>query len=462
MKKIRNIIPLVAVALLGSCSALHQEYKSDLTVPNNLYGDQQEIVASTAQPSIATLSWRQLFADPYLQRLIDTALVRNTDLAVTRLHVQQAEASLKAAKQAFLPSLTFNPNGGVNYFNKTTTGVYNVGLTAQWQADIFGSMKNKKRQSEAVLEQARDFEQATQSQLVTGVAMAYYKLLLCKGQLEIMQQTKGLWEKQLVTQRALYENGRAYSTSVNQMQASLLGVEAQIADMQFEIQRAENAICILLCQPHTTIEHSSTVGRGHLLSSLGTSTLGSGLPIEMLANRPDVRAAQRAVEAAFYVKQQAKADFYPNLTLSGTLGFTNNGGVVDPGKILLSALGELTAPIFARGQIKAKYAISELQQEEAKQQFVNTTINAGMEVNEALMMYNSAAGKDAIYSKQVAVLQDAYKGTQELMANGKATYIEVLTAREALLSAQLDELSNLYQATQGLIALYQALGGGSL
>lgn len=456
----KYIIPIVAAVLMSSCSALHQEYKSDLTVANDLYGTEQAVSAAASNQSLATMSWRQLFADPYLQALIDTALVRNTDMAIARLHVQQAEAALTAAKQAFLPNLYFNPNGGVNYFDKKATGVYNVGLTAQWQADIFGSIKNKKRQSVAQLEQMRDMEQATQAQLVTGVAMAYYKLLMCKGQLDIMEQTKVLWEKQLVTQRALFQNGRAYSTSVNQMQASLLGVEAQIADMKYEIQRSENAICILLCQPHTTINHSSTLGREHLLFTLNT-TLGTGLPIEMLANRPDVRAAQRAVEAAFYVKQQAKAAFYPNLTLSGTIGFTNNGGIVNPGNILLSALGELTAPIFARGQIKADYTISELKQQESVMQFVNTTINAGMQVNDALAVCRNAADKDAIYSRQVSVLQEAYNGTKELMGNGKATYIEVLTAQEALLNAQLNELSNLYDSTQGVIALYQALGGGA-
>ena len=460
MIKIKNIIPVVAAAMLCSCSALQQEYQNELTVGNDLYGSQPEAIASAGKQSLATMSWRQLFADPYLQALIDTALVRNTDLAVTRLHVQQAEVSLGAAKQAFLPSLYVKPNAGVNMYGSSVTGVYDVGLTAQWQADIFGSLKNKKRQSEAIVEQTRDLEQATQAQLVTGVAMGYYKLLMCKAQLAIMEQTKVLWEKSLATQRAMFENGRAYSTSVNQMHASLLGVEAQIEDMKYEIQRSENAICLLLCQPHKTIEHSSALGREHLLFTLDT-TLGSGLPVEMLANRPDVRAAQRAVEAAFYVKQQALAAFYPNLTLNGTFGFNNSGGTVNPGKILLNALGEITAPIFARGQIKADYAISELQQEEAKMQFVNTTVNAGMQVNDALMMCKNAASKDHIYRQQVDVLRDAYKGTQELMANGKATYIEVLTAQEALLNAQLSELSNLYQATQGVIALYQALGGGT-
>ena len=194
-----------------------------------------------------------------------------------------------------------------------------------------------------------------------------------------------------------------------------------------------------------------------------TRYLRIGVPAMMLENRPDIRMANHAMEEAFYNTQAARAAFFPGITLTGTAGWTNSAGsmVVDPGKLLLSAVGGLTQPIFARGRLNANLKISKLTEEDLQKQYVQTVIDAGNEVNEALADCQAAREKHQYYHRQVQVLHEAYKGTHELMDNGKASYIEVLTAQESLLNAQLGEVANMYDGTQAVIELYIALGGGT-
>ena len=148
--------------------------------------------------------------------------------------------------------------------------------------------------------------------------------------------------------------------------------------------------------------------------------------------------------------------------MQGELGWTNNvGNIVDPGKLLWNAVASLTQPIFARGKLLANLKVNKLTQEDVQNKYVQTVIDAGNQVNEAMADCKAAKEKDVLYKRQVAVLKDAYDGTHELMDNGKASYLEVLTAQESLLNAQLNEAMNLYDGSQALIALYIALGGGS-
>ena len=186
-----------------------------------------------------------------------------------------------------------------------------------------------------------------------------------------------------------------------------------------------------------------------------------GVPAQMLERRPDIRLANYYMEEAFYNTQAARAAFFPSITLSGEVGWTNNGGIVNPGKLLWQVVGSLSQPIFARGQIKANYKISQLTEENLKKKYVQAVVDAGNEVNEAITDCQTAREKHQYYHRQVEVLHEAYTGTHELMDNGKASYLEVLTAQESLLSAQLNEASNMYNGAQAIISLYVALGGGT-
>ena len=187
------------------------------------------------------------------------------------------------------------------------------------------------------------------------------------------------------------------------------------------------------------------------------------MPALLLQNRPDIKLADLAMEEAFYNTQMARAAFFPSISLQGLAGWTNSAGsaVVNPGKILLNAVASLTQPIYAQGKLKANLKINQLTQEDLMNQYVQTVIDAGSEVNEALADCQAAVEKHDYYHRQIEVLKKAYIGTHELMDNGKASYLEVLTAQESLLNAQLNEAVNMYNGAMGIIALYIALGGAT-
>lgn len=458
MKKSYNIIILCIAALsLAGCDtlkSLHSEYKSQATVPADVFGENVTLTGDST--SIAELSWREFFTDPLLQRLIDTALTRNTDINSARIAIQQSEASLAAAKQGFFPSVVFSPSGSISSFGSETAKTYNVPLQVNWDIDAFGSIKSNKRKSEALLMQAKTAEQAVKASIISAVAQQYCTLLLLDQQQEILMATDSLWKISLDTQKTLWENGKSYSTAVNQMESSYLNVKTSIVDNRRNIREVENAICSLLAITPRHIE------RSHLGSYSLPRALETGVPAMLLQYRPDVKMADYAMAEAFYNTQAARAAFYPSISLQGIAGWTNNAGaIVNPGKILLNAVASLTQPVYAQGKLKANLKINQLEQEKMMNQYVQTVIDAGNEVNEALADYQAAVEKHDYYHRQVEVLKDAYRGTHELMDNGKAIYLEVLTAQETLLNAQLNQAVNMYNGAMGVIALYIALGGAT-
>ena len=425
------VISWVAL-LLGGCDTikgLHGQYQSQATVPTDVYGE--GIDSSGDSTSLAALSWRQFFTDPLLQQLIDTALVRNTDINSARIAVQQSQASLAAAKQAFFPSVVFSPSGSIStYGSSAAVKTYNLPLQVNWDIDAFGSIKSNKRKSQALLMQATIAEQAVKANIISAVAQQYSTLLMLDQQLEILLATDSLWNISLETQKILWENGKSYSTAVNQMESSYLNVKTSIVDTRRNIRQTENAICRLLA---ITPQH---IQRSHLGIYSLPRYLSTGVPALL---------------------------FFPSISLQGLAGWTNSAGsaVVNPGKILLNAVASLTQPIYAQGKLKANLKINQLTQEDLMNQYVQTVIDAGSEVNEALADCQAAVEKHDYYHRQIEVLKKAYIGTHELMDNGKASYLEVLTAQESLLNAQLNEAVNMYNGAMGIIALYIALGGAT-
>lgn len=452
------VLSLAALSLTGcgTIKSLHSEYQSQATIPADVFGSAINMAADST--SLADLSWREFFTDPLLQRLIDTALVHNTDINSARIAIQQSEASLAAAKQAFFPSVYLSPSGSISSFGGSAASkTYNVPLQVNWDIDAFGSIKDKKRKAEMVLLQAQVGEQAVRANIISAVAQQYSTLLLLDQQLEILLATDSLWNISLETQKILWENGKSYSTAVNQMESSYLGVKTSIVDARRNIREVENSLCRLLA---ITPQH---IERSHLGKYSLPRRFATGVPAMLLQNRPDVKLADLAMAEAFYNTQAARAAFYPSISLQGIAGWTNSagGGVVNPGKILLNAVASLTQPIYAQGKLKANLKINQLAQEDLMNQYVQTVIEAGSEVNEALADCQAAVEKHGYYHRQVEVLKDAYRGTHELMDNGKAIYLEVLTAQETLLNAQLNEAVNMYNGAMGVIALYIALGGAT-
>jgi len=457
---------MFAVGFLFTGCGLYNKYEKTVEEPADPFGTTQDITSATSETSIAEMSWREFFTDPLLQQLIEQALANNTDLNTARINVEKSQISLRTKKLAFLPSLYFSPQGSFSKFgSESWTRSYTIPLDVSWDVDLFGSLRNKKRAAKAALLQAQMAEESTRSNLISSVAQEYFYLQLLDRELDILIATDSLWKASLDTQQALYENGQAYSTAVNQQESSWLDVKLQIVAIKRSIRSTENEICSLLCITPQHIERSKWYADEYHSSAdkrlFKERYMKIGVPAMMLERRPDIRLANFYIEEAFYNVQAARAAFYPSITLTGELGWSNNGGFVNPGKLLLQLVGQLSQPIFARGQINANYKTAQLTEENLKKKYVQAVVDAGNQVNEAIADCRAARENHEYYHRQVEVLHEAYNGTHELMDNGKAQYLEVLTAQESLLNAQLNEASNMYNGAQALISLYIALGGGT-
>ena len=451
MKKI--IVLTTATALLSSCG-IYTKYQPAETTPDNLYGEEVAVDDTT---NFGNVNWRELFTDPQLQALIEQGLHNNTDLRSAQLQIEEAEAALMSAKLAFLPSFALSPQGTISSFDGgKATKTYTLPVTASWELDIFGRLRNAKQQAKALYAQSKDYQQAVRTQLIAGIANVYYTLLMLDEQLAISQQTEEAWKETVASTRALMDAGLANEAATSQMEAAYYSVQTSILDLKEQINQVENSLALLLAETPRRYE------RGKLADQRLPEDVAGGVPMQMLSNRPDVRAAERSLEQAFYATNQARAAFYPSIVLSGSAGWTNSAGsmIVNPGKFLASAVGSLTQPLFNKGQIMAQYRIAKAQQEEASLSFQQALLNAGSEVNDALVACQTSKAKTLLFEKQIQSLEKALESTSLLMEHGTTTYLEVLTARQSLLSAQLSQTANRFTEIQSVINLYQALGGG--
>lgn len=451
MKKI--IVLTTATALLSSCG-IYTKYQPAETTPDNLYGEEVAVDDTT---NFGNVNWRELFTDPQLQALIEQGLQNNTDLRSAQLQIEEAEAALMSAKLAFLPSFALSPQGTISSFDGgKATKTYTLPVTASWELDIFGRLRNAKQQAKALYAQSKDYQQAVRTQLIAGIANVYYTLLMLDEQLAISQQTEEAWKETVASTRALMDAGLANEAATSQMEAAYYSVQTSILDLKEQINQVENSLALLLAETPRRYE------RGKLADQRLPEDVAVGVPMQMLSNRPDVRAAERSLEQAFYATNQARAAFYPSIVLSGSAGWTNSAGsmIVNPGKFLASAVGSLTQPLFNKGQIMAQYRIAKAQQEEASLSFQQALLNAGSEVNDALVACQTSKAKTLLFEKQIQSLEKALESTSLLMEHGTTTYLEVLTARQSLLSAQLSQTANRFTEIQSVINLFQALGGG--
>ena len=406
--------------------------------------------------NFGNVNWRELFTDPQLQALIEQGLQNNTDLRSAQLQIEEAEAALMSAKLAFLPSFALSPQGTISSFDGgKATKTYTLPVTASWELDIFGRLRNAKQQAKALYAQSKDYQQAVRTQLIAGIANVYYTLLMLDEQLAISQQTEEAWKETVASTRALMDAGLANEAATSQMEAAYYSVQTSILDLKEQINQVENSLALLLAETPRRYE------RGKLADQRLPEDVAVGVPMQMLSNRPDVRAAERSLEQAFYATNQARAAFYPSIVLSGSAGWTNSAGsmIVNPGKFLASAVGSLTQPLFNKGQIMAQYRIAKAQQEEASLSFQQALLNAGSEVNDALVACQTSKAKTLLFEKQIQSLEKALESTSLLMEHGTTTYLEELT-RQSLLSAQLSQTANRFTEIQSVINLYQALGGG--
>ncbi len=454
MKRLTYIVVAAAIASSLSGCGIYSNYHraEDNDIVDNLYN---YIEASNDTTNIASIEWRELFTDPDLQQLIAKGLESNTDLNVARLSVEQAKTTLTTARLAFLPSLSATPQGTISSSLGNTTKTYNLGVSASWEIDFFGKLRNAKEQSKAALEQSVAYRQAVQTQLVATIAESYYSLLMLDEQLAISEKTQKNWSENLRVMNAMKRAGRINETAVLQSEATSISLNSSIVTITEQIAALENTLSALLAMP---TEH---IKRGSISSTKFPSELSVGVPLQLLSNRPDVRMAESYLKQAFYATNEARSSLYPSITLSGSGGYTNSlGTITNPSDMLYSAVASLVQPIFNRGTLRAQVKISKSQQEQALLLFNQSILDAGTEVNNALSEWQSAQERLKYSNSQIEILSTTVAKTELLMKHGSSDYLDVLTAQLSLLQSELSYAADKYNEAQGVINLYRALGGG--
>ncbi len=458
-----GLLGLLLCLLLTSCGLYNKYERPEEINTKGLIRDltsDGDTLAVNSDENFGNLPWREVFTDPQLQGLIQTALENNTDLRNAALNVKMMETALTCAKLAFLPSVAFAPQGTISQVQMDGASVsrtYQLPIAASWNLDLFGNLLSQKRSAQMKLLATKDYQVAVQTQIICGVANLYYTLMMLDEQLAIVTDMEGLTKDTWDMMQLQMQLGRARSTSVQTAEANYYSIQAKKADLKRQIREMENSMSLLLN------EAGHQIPRGSFYNQSLPTNFSAGVGLQLLSNRADVHAAEMALAQCFYDTETARSRFYPNITVTGTAMFTNSLGsaIVNPGKWILSAVGSLTQPIFQHGQIVAGLKVAKAQQEQALNSFQQTILKAGNEVSNALLAYNTCDEKSLLDEKQVKIYEQNVEDTKLLYTSKGSSYLEVIQAQNGLLNARISKVTDDFNKMQAVVNLYQALGGGS-
>ena len=459
MKK--QVIGMMCLATMMSSCHIYKSYtRPDSVDASGIYRDPAsatDTLAAADTTNFGNVSWKEVFRDAKLQALIEEGLANNVDMQAAILRVEEAKAMLTSARLSYLPSINIAPQGTITSLGDIkSVKAYSLPAAASWEVDLFGKLLNAKRGQQAAYLQSQYSRQAVRSQLICGIANTYYSLLMLDRQVEITTQTAAIYKENVRVMEAMKIAGGTNEAGVAQMRAASHQVEASLMDLKRQVRETENSLAILLAKAPQHIERST------LDAQTMPQELTAGVPLQLLSNRPDVKIAEMTLASAYYTTNQARAAFYPNLTLTGTLGWTNGNSVQvsNPGQFLLQAMASLTQPIFNRGKLIANLKVTKAEEKIAQMNYQQAILKAGKEVSDALYLYDTADKKLVEDRGRVEQLSKAVTYTKALFQSAEASYLEILTAQQNLLSAQLNEVSDNFQRMQAVIDLYSALGGG--
>ena len=453
---------LLCCLLLSSCGLYNKYERPDVNTSGlirDIVNDGDTLQVNSDE-NFGNLPWREVFTDPQLQGLIETALENNTDLRNAALNVKMMETALTCAKLAFLPSLAIAPQGTISQVQMDGASVsrtYQLPISASWNLDLFGNLLSTKRSAQMKLLATKDYQVAVQTNIICGVANLYYTLMMLDEQLRIVTDMESLTKETWDMMKLQMELGRARSTSVQSAEANYYSMLARKATLKQQIREMENSMSLLLN------EAGQQIPRGSFYDQSLPTKFSTGVGIQLLSNRADVHAAEMSLAQCFYDTETARSRFYPNITVTGNAIFTNSLGtaIVNPGKWILSAVGSLTQPILQHGQIVAGLKVAKFQMEQAQNTFQQTILKAGNEVSNALVSYNTCDEKSQLDEKMVKLYEQTVVDTRLLYTSKGSSYLEVIQAQSNLLNARISKVTDDFNKMQAVVNLYQALGGGS-
>lgn len=461
MKK-KTIISILSATVLMSSCGLYNKYDRPDVLAEGLVRDavsDTDTLVVNDTTSFGNLPWRSLFTDKQLQTLIDTALVRNTDLLNAAQNVVIAKAQLMSARLSYLPSLALAPSGSIASIDGSKAILsYQLPVAASWDVDLFGQITSSKRSAQMTMIAAQDKQMAVRAQIISNVANLYYTLLMLDRQQEILDELEAITKETWQMMKLQMELGHMRSTGVQSAEAAYYSVQAKNVDMKRQIRETENNLSLLLCQP------GQTISRGRLSEQSLPTEFSTGVALQLLNNRPDVHAAEMNLAACYHDVQTARSRFYPGINITGTGAFTNSVtgmGISNPGMWIMQAVGSLTQPIFQNGKLVAGLKVAKAQQEIAFNNWQSAVLKAGNEVSNALVKYNTYDEQSRLAEKQVTLYRKSLEDTRMLYTSNGSSYLEVISAQSDLLNAEISKVTNDFNKMQAVVSLYTALGGGT-
>ena len=458
MKK--QIIGVMCVAAMMSSCHIYKAYdRPEAITTSGIYRDPASATDTLASDTtnMGNLPWKEVFRDAKLQALIEEGLNNNVDVQAAALRVKEAKVMLTSAKLSYLPSINIAPQGTATSMDDGNyVKAYTLPAVASWEFDLFGKILNSKRGQKVAYQKSQYSQQAVRSSIICGIANIYYSLLMLDRQVAITTETSDIYKENVRVMEAMKTAGMTTEAGVAQMRAASNQVDASLIDLKRQVRETENSLAVLLGRTPQAIERTT------LDEQVMPEKLMAGVPLQLLENRPDVKIAEMTLAAAYYSTNQARAAFYPGLTITGTAGWTNgsNISVSNPGVFMMQAMASLAQPIFNKGKLIANLKVTKAEEKIAQMNYQQTILKAGKEVSDALFLFDCQNKKLENDKVRVEQLEKAVIATKALFQSASSTYLEVLTAQQNLLSAQLSEVADNFQRIQAVINLYSAVGGG--
>ncbi len=466
-----SVLALVFLLGFGSCKV-----SKDVAVPTNELPAQFRSAETVSGPAdsagVGSLPWKSFFTDPEIQRLIDSAIVRNYDMQVALENIRSAQLVLGQSKLGYWPDVSFQATANLtrpgseslngitasDFLHSKYLNDYNATLSLSWEADIWGKIKNKQAKALAQYLQTAEARKALQTNIVSGVAEGYYNLLMLDAQLDIARANLELNDSTLRIIRLQFAAGEVTALGVQQAEAQELSAAELIPQLQQSILLQEDALSIL------TGRVPDAITRRRKLDEIPVrDSLSGGVPAALVGRRPDVRSSELALDAANADVAINKAALYPSLVITPEGGWDNyifRNWFNIPGSLFGAVVGGLTQPVFERKRLRTAYRVSESDREKTVIQFKQSVLVAMGEVSDALARIAKLKEQQAVASNRVSTLQQAISNANSLFRNGMANYLEVITAQSNVLQSELELASIKKGQLSAEVELYRSLGGG--
>ena len=433
---------------------------------------------STDTTNVSSISWRNYFKDQNLVSLIDTALNNNQELQITLQEIEIAKNDIRFRKGALLPTVGIGAGAGIEKVGRYTSqgagdasteimpgkqmpdplGDFKLAAYANWEVDIWKKLRNSKKAAISRYLATVEGKNFVISNLIAEVADSYYELLALDSQLQIVQQNIGLQTNALEIVKIQKEAARATELAVQKFQAEVMASKSLEFDILQNIKETENKINFLLGQYPQEIKRDKTNFVG-----LMPSIIHSGIPSQLLANRPDIKQAELELAAAKLDVKVARAEFYPSLDIKASLGFNAfkpSYLFTVPESLLYSLAGDLFAPIINRNALKAEYSTANARQIQALYNYQRTILNAYLEVSNTLSKISNLEKSYDLKSQQVAALSRSIDVAGELFKSARVDYFEVLMTQRDALGSKLELIETKKAQLNATVYIYRALGGG--